>query len=81
MTPHPAQVALAFAEAIALHERLIREAMAAEVAARRPYWIAGVPTELDLAAARKAVAHRLKTTPDTVAAVLAKAEAPAKEDV
>ena len=50
----------------------VMAAMANEVTLRRPYWIGGVPTELDLAAARKAVARRLKITPETVVAMLAR---------
>lgn len=45
-------------------------AMLEEVRARRPYWIGGVPTELDLLAARKAVARRLKITPEAVVEAL-----------
>lgn len=38
----------------------------AEIRARRKYWIAGVPTRRDLAAAEKHVAHRLKITAEAV---------------
>lgn len=56
-----------------------RDEVGAEVAvefeeerrSRRKYWFAGIPTELDLHAARKAVARRLNLTPDFVAAILA----------
>lgn len=54
-----------------LHARVLA-AMGDEVEARRRYWIAGVPTELDLSAARKAVARRLNTTPEFVVAMLAR---------
>ena len=52
-----------------LHARVLAT-MGDEVEARRRYWIGGVPTELDLSAARRAVARRLKTSPETVAAML-----------
>lgn len=49
----------------------VHAAMAEEVEERRKYWFAGIPTELDLHAARKAVARRLKLTPEFVVAILA----------
>lgn len=59
----------------ALHDALtlaarVAGAMLEEVRQRRPYWIGGVPTELDLLAARKAVARRLKITPEAVVEAL-----------
>lgn len=68
-----------FCEAVVDAQDRIKAAMAEEVAARRPFWIGGVPTEMDLAAARNAVARRLKTTPEIVATVLA-GPAPAQQE-
>lgn len=56
-----------------------RDQLAAEVAvefeeerrSRRLYWFAGIPTELDLHAARKAVARRLNISLETVESILA----------
>lgn len=51
--------------------RTIREAHAAECAARKKFWIGGVPTSHDLHAVAVHVAARLKTTPDAVKAAVA----------
>ena len=45
--------------------RVIAEYLA-EWRDRSPFWIAGVPTELDHRAMRKAVARRLNLSPDAV---------------
>ncbi len=58
---------------------LVVAAMAEEVMERRRYWFAGIPTELDLHAARKAVARRLKVPLETVESVLAQPVPPAEE--
>ena len=50
---------------------LISEAHAAECAARKKYWIGGVPTQTDLHAVAVHVAARLKTTHEAVKAAVA----------
>ncbi|NEX47625.1 hypothetical protein [Pseudotabrizicola algicola] len=67
-----------FEEIAALASR-VHAAMAEEVVERRKYWFAGIPTELDLHAARKAVARRLKLTLETVESMLAPPVPPAEE--
>lgn len=54
-----------------LHGADIKAFWEAELAARRKYWIAGVPTRRDLVAVEKHVAHRLKTTVEAVRAAVA----------
>lgn len=44
---------------VPVDEDRIREEARAEWCARWPYWIGGIPTEADLTAAWKSVAHRL----------------------
>lgn len=48
----------------------IREAHAAECAARKKFWIGGAPTQRDLHAVTICIAKRLKTTPEAVQAAL-----------
>jgi hypothetical protein len=71
MVPYPLVAFRLLCEAVLTAQDRIKSDMAKEIAGRRPFWIGGVPTELDLDAARKAVARRLKTTPEIVAAMLA----------
>lgn len=52
-------------------EDCIREEARAVWRARWRYWIGGIPTEADLTAAWKAVAHRLGVTVDEVRAAVA----------
>lgn len=58
-------------EARRVDEDRIREEARAEWRARWRYWIGGIPTEADLTAAWKAVAHRLDVTVDEVRAAVA----------
>lgn len=64
----------------AVHRARILGLMKAECHCRRPYWIGGVPTEEDLLAARKAVARRMNTTPEAVAAALVAALSPSSNE-
>jgi hypothetical protein len=71
MTPHPAQLVAALHEAVTKALAMIREAHAAECAARKKFWTGGVPTSEDLHAVAVHVAARLKTTPEIVKATVA----------
>lgn len=62
-----------------LQRARVLAAMAEEVAERRKYWLAGIPNELDLYAARKAVARRLKVSCATVEGFLATPVLPSAE--
>jgi hypothetical protein len=71
MIPHPAQLLAALHGAVTQGLAMIREAHAAECAARKKYWIGGVPTSQDLHAVAVHVAQQLKTTPELVKATVA----------
>lgn len=71
MIPHPAQVLDLLHQAIAQGLAMIREAHAAECAARKKFWIGGVPTSQDLHAVAVHVAAQMKSTPAIVKAVVA----------
>lgn len=64
-TPDPAPEL----ETAVLHARVVA-AFGLEVMTRRPFWIGGVPTDLDMNAARLAVARRLRLSIETVVEVL-----------
>lgn len=68
---HPYHIALLLNLAVKEGNATIRAAHAAECAARKKYWIGGVPTSQDLHAVAVHVAKQLKTTPEAVTAALA----------
>ena len=49
---------------------IILSAVNAEIAARRKYWIGGVPTPADMEAVEKHIARRLKVSLDVLRAAL-----------
>jgi len=58
-------------DAFAARRVEVARAFAAEMTLRRKVWFCGQPTELDATATKKAIARRLKVTPEFVAECLA----------
>jgi hypothetical protein len=71
---HPYLLAKAINDIIAGTRDAIREAHAAECAARRKFWSGCIPTRQDLHAVDAHVAAQLKTTPEFVRETLASSD-------